>query len=142
MSAISSEPVRLEPPGRRFDGLCPVTGKRSFRSPNEAEKSRKRLKKAGFHGTGRIESYRCRHCHRWHLGHAEAWETRRRKPDKNLKKPLPKCEAMGSTCFPDARSAERRRVQLGGPAKRFGVYHCRHCLKWHLHAPFSPHPES
>jgi len=45
---------------------CATTGKVQFRSPEEADRRRRELKRRH---NDRQHAYRCEHCRWWHLGH-------------------------------------------------------------------------
>lgn len=45
--------------------VCPITGKYSYRSPEEANRRRKKIRR---YRDERLSSFRCK-CGLWHLGH-------------------------------------------------------------------------
>lgn len=58
--------------------ICLVSGKLSYRSPDDAERRRKAIKRKRGAKSPALSTFRCNACGHWHLGHAAKWQRRRR----------------------------------------------------------------
>jgi hypothetical protein len=62
---VLPEPARYTPPELP---TCEATGKVAFRSPEEAQKACREIRRRH---DDRVHPYRCDQCRRWHVGHSE-----------------------------------------------------------------------